>query len=347
MTHRNRRAVIFTGPGMVEIRQEALDPPGIGEVLVQTVRTAISAGTELLIYRGHAPAEMAADAALPGLQGDLAFPVRYGYAAVGRVVEVGDAVDRSWLGRAVFAFQPHQTHFVSPVSDLVPLPASLDLEEGVFIPNLETAVGLVHDGRPLAGERVIVIGQGIVGLLTTCLLARMPLARLVTLDRYPRRRQASLARGAHACLDPAESAIETNVRAALEAGEDPGGSDLSYELSGDPSALNLAIASTGPDGRIVIGSWYGRKTAPLDLGSRFHRNRLRLIGSQVSRLGPELTGRWTKARRLGYVLELLPGLRPSSFITHRVPFEQAPEAYRMLDRDATDALQVVLTYPET
>lgn len=347
MTVRTRRAVYFTGPGTADVRHEAIERPRSNEVLVQTVRTAISAGTELLIYRGRAPAEIPADASLPALQGDLSFPLKYGYAAVGRVVEVGEAVDRSWLGRAVFAFQPHQTHFVSPVTDLVPLPASLDLEEGVFIPNLETAIGLVHDGRPLAGERVVVFGQGIVGLLTTCLLARMPLARLVTLDRYPRRRQTSIASGAHACLDPSGSAIEANVRAALQAGEESGGADLSIELSGDPSTLNLAIATTGQDGRIVIGSWYGRKTAPLDLGSRFHRSRLRLIGSQVSRLDPELAGRWTKARRLGYALDLLPALRPSSFISHRVPFEQAPEAYRMLDQDPANALQVVLTYPET
>lgn len=347
MTVRSRRAVYFTAPGAVDVRHEPIEAPRSNEVLVRTVRTAISAGTELLIYRGRAPAEMPADASLPALQGNLTFPLKYGYAAVGRVVEVGEAVDRSWLGRPVFAFQPHQTHFSSPVTDLVPLPDGLDLEEAVFIPNLETAVGLVHDGHPLAGERVVVFGQGIVGLLTTLLLARMPLARLVTLDRHPRRRQASIASGAHACLDPAGSAVEANVRAALEAGDPRTGADLSFELSGDPSTLNLAIAATGFDGRIVIGSWYGLKTAPIDLGSRFHRSRLRLISSQVSRIGPELTGRWTKARRLAYVLDLLPVLRPSSLITHRVPFEQAPEAYRMLDQDPAEALQVVLTYPES
>lgn len=346
MTSLTRGALYFTGPSAAEIRQEAFEGPGAGELLVHVLRTGISAGSELLVYRGMAPPGMAADLTLPALAGDLSFPLKYGYAAVGRVVEIGPDLDPGWIGRFVFSFQPHQTHFVAAVADVIPLPPNVGLEEGVFLANMETAVGLVHDGRPMAGERAVIFGQGIVGLLTTALLSRASLIRLVTLDRLPKRRETSLALGAHASLDPVAPDVEASLLAALRIDEGPTGADLTYELSGDPSTLDRAIAATGDAGRIVIGSWYGGKKAEIDLGGRFHRGRLQLISSQVSRLAPEISGRWTKARRLSYVMTLLTGLRPSSLITHRVPFEQAPHAYRLLDQNPADALQIVLTYPD-
>ncbi len=339
-----RGAVYFTAPLRIEIRQEEMAPPGPGEVLVQTLASGISAGTELLIYRGDAPAGMPADASLPALAGRLAFPLKYGYSAVGRVVELGAGVEKTHLGRTVFAFQPHQTHFVVPLEQAIPLPDDFAPEEAVLLPNAETAVNLAHDGRPMIGEQVAIFGQGVVGLLTTTLLGRMPLASLITLDRYPLRRQTSLDLGAHLALDPALDESVPRLLEALQEGSDRAGADLTYELSGDPRALDQAIQATGFDGRVVIGSWYGRKPVSLDLGGPFHRSRIRLIASQVSSLAPELRGRWTHARRLGYALTLLEALRPGRLISHRFPFEQAPEAYRLLAEQPQEAIQVVLTY---
>jgi threonine dehydrogenase-like Zn-dependent dehydrogenase len=119
---------------------------------------------------------------------------------------------------------------------------------------------------------------------------------------------------------------------------------LVYELTGSPAALDDAIALTGAEGRIVVGSWYGTKRAAVDLGSHFHRGRLRLISSQVSRLAPGLSGRWTKSRRMGFAVELLARLRPSRLITHRFPFEQAAEAYELLDKRPEETGQVLLEY---
>ncbi len=340
----SRRAVYFTGPFQVEIRKEEIAPPGQGEVSVQTLASGISAGTELLIYRGDAPANLPADATLPALAGTLDFPLKYGYSAVGRVVEIGAGVEKEHLGRAVFAFQPHQTHFVVPQDQTIPLPDGLLPEEAVLLPNAETAVNLAHDGRPMPGEQVAIFGQGVVGLLTTALLSRIPLASLITLDRYPPRRQASLDFGAHHALDPGLDATLPRLTDALQHGSDHAGADLTYELSGDPRALDQAIQATGFDGRIVIGSWYGRKPVSLDLGGQFHRSRIRLIASQVSTIAPELRGRWTHARRLAYALTFLEGLRPGRLISHRYPFEQAAAAYRLLAEHPQEAIQVVLTY---
>jgi threonine dehydrogenase-like Zn-dependent dehydrogenase len=216
------------------------------------------------------------------------------------------------------------------------LPEDITPEQAVFLPNIETAVNFVMDGAPLIGEEVAVFGQGIVGLLTSALLGRFPLGRLITLDNYPLRRRISVELGAHASFDPADM---DQARSLIG-----GGVDLCYELSGSPEALDQAIAFTGYGGRVIIGSWYGTKPASLDLGGRFHRSRIRLVSSQVSSLSPELSGRWTKARRFATAWEMLKSIQPSRLITHKIPFADAGEAFRLIDQEPAQALQVVLTY---
>lgn len=339
-----RQALYFTAPGKVEVRQETIPPPQGDQILVANRFSAISPGTETLIYRGQAPTELAADETLPSLSGDLNFPLKYGYAAVGEVIDGGPEALGAWEGRWVFSFQPHQSHFLAPQEDLLPIPKDLPLEEALFVPNMETAVNFLHDGAPLAGEQVAVFGQGIVGLLTTALLARLPLASLVTLDRYLVRRKASLSLGAHASLDPLGEDALPRLRAELQGHRPYPGADLTYELTGSPKALDQAIAATGFSGRVVIGSWYGRKRADLDLGGRFHRSRIQLISSQVSTIAPHLAGRWTKGRRLSFALEALGRIRPSRFITHRFPIEEASAAYELIDQSPEEVIQVVLVY---
>jgi 2-desacetyl-2-hydroxyethyl bacteriochlorophyllide A dehydrogenase len=333
----NSTALFFTAPHQVALCEESLPPPGPGQVLVKTRLSAISSGTELLMYRGEFPAGLAVDASIEALAGEFTYPMKYGYAAVGEVIELGPDIHPAWEGCRVFAFQPHASYFLAQAEDLLPLPEGIDFEEAAFLPNMETAVNLVMDGRPMLGERVAVFGQGIVGLLTTALLARFPLADLVTFDRFPLRREASLALGAFTSLDPADP--PHGLRQRL-----PEGADLSYEVTGAPEALDQAIAATGFAGRVVVGSWYGAKPACLDLGGSFHRSRIRLISSQVSSVDPELSGRWNKDRRFQVVWAMLERVRPSSFITHRLPLAAAAEAYRLLDERPWEALQVIFTY---
>lgn len=327
-----RRALVFAGPRRVEILEEPGAAPSGDQVLVRTRYSGISAGTELLIYRGEAPADMPADGNLPALSGKLAFPLRYGYAAVGEIVALGPQAPPQLQGAAVFAFHPHASEFLAGAEEVIPLPGDLPLEAALFLPSMETAINFLHDGAPLAGERVVVFGQGIVGLLTTTLLTQIPLSSLVTVDRYPNRRQASLSFGAERSLDPA--AVE-----ALE-----GQADLTYELSGDPAGLSLAIAATGFDGRVVVGSWYGTKPAELELGGRFHRSRIRLLSSQVSTISSQLSGRWNKRRRLEFALQMIRAIQPARLISHRFPIERAADAYALLAEHPEQTLQVILTF---
>lgn len=335
-----RRALYFVSLSSASVVEEDLPPPGAGEAQVETIVSAVSPGTEMLIYRGQAPSDMAVDDTIAALGGTFSFPIKFGYAAVGRVIAIGPGVGEVWLGRAVFAFNPHETHFNAPVAELHPLPEGVAPEAAVFLPNMETAVSFLMDGRPVIGERVVVIGQGVVGLLTTTLLGRLPLASLVAIDPLEPRRAWAVRSGATVAFAPDE--LE-KIRATLRDGQTDG-ADLTYELSGNPRALDLAIAATGDYGRIVIGSWYGDKPAEVNLGGRFHRAHMRLIGTQVSALAPEWLGRWTKKRRLDVAWRMIGLLQPERLITHRIPIGRAPDAYRLLDSEPSAAVQIVFTY---
>lgn len=339
-----RQALYFIEPGQMAVREEALGPPGPGQVLVKTLISAISPGTELLIYRGQAPADLPVDVSIAALPGRFSFPLKYGYSAVGQVTALGPGVPRLWRGEKVFSFHPHESLFLATPDELQRLPDGVAPEEAVFLANLETAVTLLLDGQPLIGEQVAVFGQGIVGLLLTALLARLPLASLVTLDLYPLRRRTSEALGAHASLDPMAPRGSEQLLEALQGSRPTPGADLTYEVSGNPATLDQAMAATGVHGRVVIGSWYGEKKADLHLGGRFHRSRLRLISSQVSSIPPPLSGRWSKFRRLQVAWEMLQQIKPARLITHRVPFSQAAQAYDLIDRHPEETIQVVLTY---
>lgn len=337
----NRSAVVIQAPYRIGVCREEIPLPGPGEVAVQCRLSAISAGTELLFYRGQVPPDMALDSGLSALTGPARYPLRYGYAAVGEVTALGPDVSADLRGRRVFCFHPHASLATVRPADIIPIPNDIAGRDALFLANMETAVTLVLDGRPAVGETVAVLGQGTVGLLATALLARHPLRRLFSVDPIPRRRAASLETGAHASFDPRDidalaSRLESDCGGAM--------ADLVFELSGDPSALNAAIDLTGFGGRIVIGSWYGTRPAAVDLGGRFHRSRIRLISSQVSTLPAHAAARWDRARRIETAWELIRASRPSRFVTHEMPVERAAEAYELLDRRPWEAIQVVLTY---
>ena len=333
------RTLYFTAPHEVEIREAALPSPGRGQALVATTCSAISPGTELLVYRGEFPQGMPVDASFPGLSEPFDYPLAYGYAVTGQVLEVGAGVERAWRGRRVCAFQPHCSHFVADISTLHPVPEGTPPERACLLPNMETAVTLVQDAAPVLGERALVFGQGIVGLQAVALLHEFPLEALVSVDRHPRRRAASLELGVTASLDPGESGLHAQAREYM-----PSGADLALELSGSPEALDEAIALTAFSGRVVVGSWYGCKRATLDLGSTFHRSRMRLVASQVSTISPELSGRWDKARRLDQAWKALDRIRPERWVTQRFPMEKAAEAYTLLHKTPGEAIQVLLEY---
>ncbi len=328
----------FTAPQQVEVREQQLSAPAAGEVLVQTLCSAISAGTELLVYRGQLPADISLDATLVNLQQSTAYPLQYGYASVGRVVALGREVDASWRDALVFAFQPHASHFLTTPANLIRVPDGIEPEAALFLANMETAVNLVQDGQPAIGEKVVVLGQGIVGVLLLQLLQQFPLAQLAAVDALADRRQRALAIGANTVADP-------TAVAELQHALSNNGADLVYEVSGVPTALNLAITLSGYASRIVIGSWYGNKSAAIELGGAAHRNRLQLITSQVSTLAPALSGRWDKQRRFDVAWQMIRQLNPQQWITQRAALTDASTLYQQIHNGRADLLQAVFTYP--
>lgn len=344
--------VYFTAPHEVAVRETSVSDPDPDELVVEASVSAISPGTELLLYRGEVSPETAADETLESLGGSFSYPFPYGYATVGTVTGIGADVDPEWRGETVLAFHPHASEFTVGVDAVCRVPDGISPEQAVFLPNVETAVTLVHDGEPALGERAVVVGQGVIGLLTTAILSTFPLEELVTVEIHDSRRELSTALGADRSVSPSTTDLATLfdpstdslTSAARDTAADPGRADLTYELSGNPAALDDAIAATGYDGRVIIGSWYGTKPATLSLDDRFHRSRIDLRASQVSTLAPERRGRWSVSRRLQTAWRRLRDIETERLVTHRLPVSDAPEAYDILDDDPASAVQVLLTY---
>lgn len=347
----SRRSLYFTAPGEVDLREEPVPDPAADQLRVRTQLSAISPGTELLVYSGNVPSDLAADVNLDALSGSLSYPLQYGYAAVGTVEAVGEAVDAEWLGRRVFAFHPHESHFCATADELFPVPAELSSAVATLLPTVETAITLVQDGEPKLGERAVVFGQGLIGLTTTALLGEFPLEQLVTVDYSPPRREWSEQFGATTSVHPTalDDAIPlpgTEQARSDQSASQPG-ADLTYELSGNPEALDAAVSATGYDGRIIVGSWYGTKPTELDLGGRFHRSRISLTSSQVSTIDPALRGRWDRGRRMELAWQILADRAFTELLTDRYRIEDASAAYEALSAGADRMLGTLFSYEHT
>lgn len=356
-----RHILYFGGDETVELRRETLPPPGRGEVQVRTHLSAISSGTEKLVYSGNVPRALLRDASIEALRGDTSnktadespYPMPYGYACVGEVIGVGEKVDDDRHGQRVFAFHSHASHFNARAESVISLPETLSNEDAAFLPNVETAVGLVMDGAPTIGERVAVFGLGVVGLLTVSLLSKIPLDVLVAIDPNERRRGWAREAGASHVASPDEATrIRDILRIDPASAQDPteneaAGADLVFELSGYPDAVNDALDACGYGGRLIVGSWYGTKPAAIDLGGRFHRQHVSIRSSQVSTIGPEHRPRWSKQRRMSLALDYCQRLQPSKGWTGTQQVTNAADVYKRLAAEKTESLYTLFTYPRT
>jgi 2-desacetyl-2-hydroxyethyl bacteriochlorophyllide A dehydrogenase len=328
-------SVWFPRAREVEIREEALRAPGAGEIRVRAIASGLSHGTEMLVFRGQVPGNLPLD--LPTLSGSYGFPIKFGYASVGRVSATGAGVAGLAPGDHVFVHHPHQDEYVVSAAAATRLPQRLPPELGVFLANCETALNVVLDAHPRLGEEVAVIGQGVVGLLVTQLLERAG-ASVTAVEPIALRRELALRCGADEAVAP-DAALER-----IAARTDGRGADVVIEASGNAQALQLAIDAAAFQGSVIVCSWYGTKPVSLDLGSRFHRERLRLVSSQVSQLDPALAPRWDRQRRLDTARALLDELVLRPLITHTIPFAKAAEAYTLVDERPEETVQVILTY---
>jgi len=332
------QAIWMTGMRQITVRAEELPSLADDAVAVTALRSAISHGTEMLVYRGQVPADLALD--LPTLAGSFAFPIKYGYALVGEVTACGAAVTSHQVGDRVFVLHPHQTYLQVPAAQAKRIPVGIAPTTAVLAANMETAINIVHDLRPALGDVVVVVGLGVVGLLVTWLLARQQLTNLIGVDPIAERRALAQQLGANAVCAPGDAAA---VVAEATHGR---GADGVIEVSGNPAALAGAVAVAGFEAQVVVASWYGTKAVTLDLGSHFHRSRIRLRASQVGHLAPDLLPRWDYARRMDVVWRQLAQFPAQLLISHHYHFSDAPQAYAVVDGGGADVVQVVLHYGE-
>jgi 2-desacetyl-2-hydroxyethyl bacteriochlorophyllide A dehydrogenase len=329
-------AVWFDEPRRVAVREEQVERPGPGQVLIRAICSLISQGTEMLVYNGLVPPDT--PLTLPTSRGSFAFPVKYAYQVVGEVVEAGAGVPFA-PGAVVFARHPHQSYFTMEYTDrhLFAVPAGLRPEQAAFANLCEVSLNALLDRPVRIGDVAVVRGQGIVGRLCARLAARTALT-VVVVDPVTARRDAEAATAGVVAATP-----ET-VGSVVDAVSDGRGADAVFEASGQPAALQQAMSLTAPDGSIVAVSYYGTRPVTLRLSPEFHFRRYRLISSQSGAIPADLRPRWDFPRRMAVAMSLLPDLDVERMVSHRLPVSRAREAYDLLDSGAPDVTGVLLEY---
>jgi threonine dehydrogenase-like Zn-dependent dehydrogenase len=304
------RAFWVTIPGAGEIRSEVLAEPGPSEVQVRTSYSAVSRGTEALVFLGRVPESQRQRMRAPHQAGEFPGPVKYGYSSVGRVV----AGDPALAGREVFCLYPHQTEYVVPSASVVVLPEGVPPGRAVLAANLETAVNALWDARPLIGDRISVVGGGVVGALVTFLAARVlgTEVELVDIDRT---------KSALASAFGAAFAVPSEARAER---------DIVFHASASEEGLSLALGIARADASVIELSWYGDRSIRLDLGGAFHVKRLGLRSSQVGSVSPHARPRFSHRERLSFALSLCRDATLDLLFEEDIAFERLPARMREL-----------------
>jgi hypothetical protein len=318
-------ALWYCGPGQADIRQELLAAPGAGEVRVRALYGAVSRGTEALVLAGRVPESEFERMRAPFMAGNFPFPVKYGYATVGRI-EGGTEASH---GRTVFTLHPHQNLFNIPASAALVLPEELPPQRAVLAANMETALNALWDAAPGPADRIAVVGAGVVGALVAYLCGRLPGAEVTLVDINPARRELARALGV------GFAAPETAK----------GDCDLVVHASGIAGGLVTALALAGEEATVLEASWYGDKTVTAPLGGAFHSRRLRLLSSQVGQIAPSHRPRWTHARRLSAALALLADPRLDALLAPAIAFKDLPRRLPDILDPGSGILCQLISYP--
>ena len=321
--------LLFVAPRQVGLAPVDLADPAPGTLLVRTRYSGISTGTELLAYRGLLDPDLPLDETIGALGGTFAYPFPYGYSCVG---EVEGSTGPVPPGTLVFAFHPHQDRFVVGEDDVVVLPPATNARQATLLPYVETGLQLSLDAGPVARETVVVLGLGVVGVITALLLQRAG-ATVLAADPAGDRRDLAGSLGIPAV---APDGLPSRLPA--------GGVPLLLELSGSPAALAGGLDLLAHEGTALVGSWYGRRPVELPLGGAFHRRRLTIRSSQVSTIPAALSGRWDVGRRRRAAVGLLGELPLGALATTEFAFEEAAAAYRALDGRERGVLHAALRY---
>lgn len=312
-------------PGHGEIVAARLTPRQEGDVLVRARFSGVSRGTEATVFRGGVPPSQYEAMRAPFQEGDFPGPVKYGYSSVGGVLEGSDDL----VGRDVFCLYPHQDLYAVPAGSVVPLPEGLPAARAVLAANMETALNALWDAEPAPGDRIAVVGLGVVGLLVAWLCSRVPGTEVVAFDVNPNRADVA-------------GTLGLPFTAVPPTGAD---ADLVVHASGSESGLRTALESAGTEGTILELSWYGDRSVSLPLGEAFHTRRLTLRSSQVGRVPAHRAARWTRRERLEKALELLLDDRLDALISGESDFEELPDVMRRLSEAPAGALCHRIRYP--
>jgi NADPH:quinone reductase-like Zn-dependent oxidoreductase len=318
------RAFWVAAPGRGEIRAEQLRSPVPGEVLIRTLVSAISRGSETLVFRGEVPKSEWQRMRCPFQTGEFPAPVKYGYSVVG-MVEEGPA---EALGRRVFCLHPHQDRFIVPRDAVTGIPEDVPDRRAALAANMETAINGIWDAIPGPGDRIVVIGAGVVGSLTAALAARLPGAEVELVDIDPTRENIATALGCRFAAPP---------EARAEA-------DLVIHASGTPEGLATALAIAGFEATVLEMSWYGSRITPLSLGGAFHSRRLTLRSSQVGAVPAARRRRWSRQRRLALALSLLRDPVFDALLSGESAFATLPELMTRIARSQAGVLCHTLRY---
>lgn len=324
LCHRPTRQLWAVQPGRYELRETALGEQPDDMLIIRAIASGVSRGTERLVLEGAVPLSEHHRMRAPFQKGDFPFPVQYGYQSVG-VVEAGPD---EWVGRIVFALHPHQDVYALPASSVIAVPEGIPPQRATLAANMETALNAMWDSGAGPGDRITVVGGGVVGLLLTALAAALPGADVTLIDVKPDRAKFAARFGAAFALPDAVS-------------DD---ADIVFHASASEAGLRTALSAGGFEARVVEVSWYGEKSPTIPLGGAFHSRRLQLIGSQVGAVSPLRRPRWPHARRLAKALDLLHDARFDQLVTHVVPFAQAASRLPPLLSDEEDALAILLDY---
>ncbi|HEY3255797.1 MAG TPA: zinc-binding alcohol dehydrogenase [Polyangiaceae bacterium] len=318
------RAFWLVNPGQGELRSEPLAPPGAAEVLVRTLYSAVSRGTESLVFHGRVPASEYQRMRCPHQVGEFPGPVKYGYSSVG-VVQAGNA---ELLGRPVFCLFPHQSAYVVPTHAVLELPAGVPPERAVLAANMETAINAIWDAAPRLGDRVTVVGAGVVGCLCAYLLARHPGVAVELVDLRAERAELARELGAHFAR-PEQAQRDR---------------DLIIHASGSEAGLCSSLQVAGPEATVLELSWFGDRPVSLPLGAAFHVQRLSLRSSQVGTVSPRARARFDHRARLRLALELCQDPLLDRLIDGESPFESLPETMLQLTLPSNGSLCHRLRY---
>ncbi len=319
------RAFWLIEPGRGELRNTPVRTPDAGEVCVQARYSGISRGTESLVFQGLVPPSEQTRMRAPFQEGEFSGPLKYGYASVGRVI----AGQTELLGRDVFCLYPHQSHYTVPADAVEVVPSSVPAARAVLAANMETALNGLWDSQASAGDRITVVGGGVVGLLIAWLAGQLPGSETTVVDVNPARRDPATALGVGFSL-PEEAAAEQ---------------DVVFHTSASADGLNTALGLAAIEARVIEMSWYGTRRPSIDLGRAFHARRLQLISSQVGQLPADRRARWSYRRRLRQALALLEAPALDALISGESALDELPDLMPRLCASSSDSLCHRISYP--